>query len=159
MNVSLLRADQTHLDAIAALERECFPDPWSKAQIVAELANETSSIFVAKLGDEVCGFAIMRALFDEGELFNIAVSANSRKKGVGEKLMQAVTSCAKGQGCLKMFLEVRVSNEPAIALYKKCGFEPLSVRKKYYDNPPEDALIMMLTLDESGETENADTCN
>ena len=91
------------------------------------------------------GYACETVLFDEGEIANVAVSPERRGQGLGKRLMDWLEERAKSLGAEKLFLEVRVSNAPALALYNGCGFEPLAVRKKYYPDG-EDALVMTKKL-------------
>ena len=84
--------------------------------------------------------------FDEASVTNVAVSPMFRKKGYGEALVVAAKEAVKAEGAENIFLEVRVSNEPAISLYKKLGFEELGIRKKFYEHPVEDAIIMKVGI-------------
>ena len=90
------------------------------------------------------GYIGMIASIDEGEITNVAVAAKSRRLGVGEALLNAVRQEATRRGLVRIVLEVRVSNAPAIGLYEKMGFSSLGIRRNFYDFPREDALIMAL---------------
>ena len=157
MNINLIRAEEKHLSALARMEKECFTNPWSSAQLLLELKNEYSFVLLAEKDGEFLGFVILRTLLDEGEIFNIAVCRNARQLGIGGALLQAAIQHAETENVENIFLEVRASNGPAIALYKKFGFEPAGLRKKYYDNPTEDARIMVRRSETRGETEHAHT--
>ncbi len=126
---------------IAALERVCFSDPWTVADLEACLAFAIYRHVLLEEDGVLIGYACETVLFDEGEIANVAVSPEYRGQGLGKRLMDWLEERAKNEGVEKLFLEVRVSNAPALALYKARGFEPLSVRKKYYPDG-EDALVM-----------------
>ena len=157
MNINLIRAEEKHLSALARMEKECFTNPWSSTQLLLELKNEHSFVLLAEKDGEFLGFVILRTLLDEGEIFNIAVCRNARQLGIGGALLQAAIQHAEAENVENIFLEVLASNGPAIALYKKYGFEPVGLRKKYYDNPTEDARIMVRRSETRGETEHAHT--
>jgi len=127
---------------VALLEQRCFSDPWSETSLLEELNNETAFWIVAQDAetDRVVGYGGIHVLFDEGEIMNIAVDPTCRRQGIGEALVTALLDHAKETQAV--FLEVRVSNAPAIRLYEKLGFETIAVRKGYYSHPTEDAGIM-----------------
>ena len=141
-----------HLDEVAALERVCFPDPWSRSMLAEELDNALSAFLVAL--DEtgaVAGYAGLQVILDEGYILNIAVRPDCRRQGVAGQLIQVFLDFAKGNQLAFLTLEVRASNYPAIALYGSRGFRGVGRRKNYYEHPKEDAVIM--TLDLTGEEE------
>lgn len=134
------------IPAVTALERECFSVPWSEKGFLAELDSGDAWFSVCEDGDRIIGFAVLHCFGEEAELFNIAVAADARRKGVGDALMQDVFRGARKKDVRRILLEVRISNVPAIAMYAKYGFTLLGVRKNYYDAPKEDALIMEATV-------------
>lgn len=136
-----------HLPAVAALEQVCFPaDPWSEELFQAALDNPGASILLA-VGEDgsLLGYAVLSVILDEGNLDNIAVAPGARRRGVADDLLDVLTGF--GQDNLTLLtLEVRASNAPAIALYKKHGFAAVGRRKNYYSAPREDAVLMTLTF-------------
>ena len=120
--MEIILANERHLDDIVRIERENFSLPWSRASFEEELYSG-DSVFLAAVEDgRTLGFAILRAFDTEGEVFNIAVSGDARRRGTGGLLLKELLKNAAEKGVEKFFLEVRVSNEPAINLYKKYGF-------------------------------------
>ena len=152
MPVRIFPMTAGHLDAVAALERICFSDPWSRNLLAAELDNDLSAFLVALDGEgEVAGYAGLQVVLDEGTVTNIAVRPDCRRRGVASQLLQVFLNFAKGNQLAFLTLEVRASNYPAIALYGSRGFRGVGRRKNYYEHPREDAVIM--TLDLTGEEE------
>lgn len=134
--------DRRHIEQIAALERECFSTPWSEAMLTEVLFDSQASFIVAESEDGgVLGYAGLQVVLDEGYIDNIAVEPNARRHGVADELLDVF--CRFGEANLAFLtLEVRASNAPAIALYRKHGFEEAGRRKNYYTKPTEDAVIM-----------------
>ncbi len=133
-------------DAAAALEAELFTEPWSAAGFLAGLAEERNIFLAAFRGDRLCGYIGMYTALDEGEITNVGVDPGMRRRGIGKSLINALKAAAGEKGVFVIFLEVRVGNEPAIGLYKSCGFEFCGLRKGFYDFPKEDAHVMRLEL-------------
>ncbi len=133
---------QAHVAQIAALEKECFSDPWSIASITSELTNPLSLWLVAVDDDRVVGYVGSQSVLDGADVMNLAVSAQYRRQGVGERLMQLLEDKLKEKGVCMLALEVRVSNAAAISLYEKLGFYQAGRRPRYYTNPKEDAFIL-----------------
>ncbi len=131
-----------HLDALAALERLCFSLPWSREGLAAELAEPTACFLVAECGGETAGYAGMHCILEEAYVANVAVDPRFRRRGAGRLLMQALERVHRARGAATLSLEVRVSNESAIRLYRSCGFEKIGVRRGMYEQPKEDGLIM-----------------
>ena len=131
-----------HVPQVAYLETVCFHDPWSEKSIASELENALSLWLVAVEGAEVIGYVGSQTVFGWTDMMNVAVHPDHRRKGVGEKLVQALEDALKAQESTCLTLEVRASNEPAKSLYEKLGFTEVGRRKNYYRNPKEDALIM-----------------
>lgn len=131
-----------HVSQIARLEAQCFSDPWSEKSIASELENPLSLWLVAEENDQVFGYVGSQTVLDESDMMNIAVDPRFRRQGIARALIETlIAELAKmGSRCLR--LEVRVSNENARALYARMGFQQLGLRKNYYHNPKEDALIL-----------------
>lgn len=131
-----------HVAQVAELEKLCFSDPWSEKSIVSELKNELSLWLVAVDGDAVAGYVGSQTVLGETDMMNVAVAAAYRRRGIAEQLILALVEELKAAGSHCLTLEVRASNAPAIALYEKLGFSQTGLRKNYYRNPKEDALIL-----------------
>lgn len=131
-----------HVPQVAALERLCFSDPWSETSVASELDNELSTWLVAEEEGLVLGYVGSQTVLDETDMMNIAVHPDYRRRGIAAALIEALVFSLKVRGSRSLKLEVRTSNHPAIALYEGMGFVRLGLRKNYYRNPKEDALIL-----------------
>lgn len=140
MNFTLENMADSHIDAVAELETECFSQPWSANALREELNNESSHFLVA-IGDGVAGYIGVQEICGEAYVTNVAVFEKYRKMGIGRLLLQAACDGAKGRGCEFITLEVRQSNTAAINLYESEGFEVAGVRKNFYSHPTEDGVI------------------
>lgn len=140
--MEIVKMEQIHTEQIAALEKVCFSDPWSINSINYELTNPLSLWLVALEGETVAGYVGSQSVLGESDMMNLAVAPEFRRNGLGELLVGTLVErlCENGNHCLT--LEVRASNEPAIALYVKTGFKQVGRRPNYYRNPKEDALIL-----------------
>ena len=136
------KMEPQHVPQVAALERLCFSDPWSEASVASELDNELSLWLVALEGERVAGYVGSQTVLGETDMMNLAVHPAFRRQGTAEALVTALVEALKGRGSQCLTLEVRDSNAPARALYEKLGFCQVGVRKNYYRNPKEDALIL-----------------
>ena len=133
------------IPAEAALEQECFSHPWSEESLTDSFNNPASYFFVAKDDDgNVIGYVGAYMVRDEAFLNNVAVTKSARRQGVGRALMEKMIETVSAEGASFLSLEVRFSNQAAADLYRSLGFEPEGVRKKFYRDPEEDALIMTL---------------
>ena len=130
---------------VAQIEKECFSLPWSEASFEDSLARE-DTVFLVCEDQEVVGYIGMYLSFEEGEITNVAVTPSYRQRGCGNLLIQAIKEEAKARAAESVILEVRVSNVPAISLYKKHGFEEIGIRKNFYEHPSEDAIIMKVGI-------------
>ena len=144
MNVRIVPMNADHLDALAKLERTCFSRPWSRKMLAEELENQCAAFLVAEDADsgEVVGYAGLLVMADEGYITNVAVFPQFRRQGIAGQLVQVFLQFAQANQLAFLTLEVRPSNEAAIALYQSFGFEEVGRRKNYYDLPKEDALIL-----------------
>lgn len=128
---------------VIRIERESFSSPWSIQAFTYEiLYNELSHYIVALLNGDVVGYGGMWVIMDEAHITNIAVDPNFRGQKIGYQLMKQLINKAIELGAVKMTLEVRPSNIPARKLYHKLGFEERGIRKNYYSDINEDAIIM-----------------
>ena len=132
------------LDQVMEVERLSYLTPWSRQAFESELLQRYTVYLVARAGERVVGFAGMHVLWEMAHVTNVAVHPEFRGRGIGERLMRELIRIAYRRGAARMTLEVRVGNAPAQALYRKLGFitEPGAVRKGYYTNTGEDAIIM-----------------
>lgn len=132
---------ETDLDKVAAMEKQIFSTPWSKQNFAESLTKAYSHFYVAVL-DDIVGYCGVHNLGGDGEITNVAVDGQYRGKGIAYEMLSYVMEDVSNKGVEAFTLEVRVSNTPAIKLYKKLGFENHGIRKNFYDNPTEDAMIM-----------------
>lgn len=136
-----------HLAQVKAIERACFPDPWSDQVFADSLASEDTTALTALSGDgAVLGYLFSTAVLDEGGVDNIAVLPEARRQGVASALLDAFHAYGRSRGLRQVFLEVRPSNLGALALYGKKGYQEAGRRKNYYLRPREDAILMKLEL-------------
>ena len=140
--MNIVPMNEHHVPQIALLERECFADPWSQQSIASELHNPLSLWLVAQEGQTLLGYVGSQTCLDETDMMNIAVSPTSRRQGVARALIEALVSALRERGSNQLTLEVRASNGPARQLYESLGFLQVGLRKNYYRNPKEDALIL-----------------
>ena len=134
--------DESHIHGIAEMEKLCFSDPWSVNSITAELNNPLSLWIVAMDEDKLVGYVGSQSVMGWSDMMNLAVLPEYRRMGIGEALVEALTEKLKEKENTCLALEVRASNDPAIALYHKLGFVQVGRRPNYYRNPKEDALIL-----------------
>ena len=144
--------------AVAEIEKACFSLPWSEKSFEDSILREDTIFLVCEADTEeasdaeaskcscIAGYIGMYLSFDEASITNVAVSPEFRKKGCGAALVTTAKEAAKEAGAEMIFLEVRVSNEPAISLYRRNGFEDLGIRKNFYEHPVEDAIIMKVGI-------------
>lgn len=137
-------ASEQDLDAVAALEADCFTNPWTREMLAAELArNQFARVYVLRLpGTPVAAFCACWIVVDELHINTIAVAHEHRRKGLATALMDRILHEVEAEGIRRATLEVRRSNEAARQLYSALGFRVAAVRPGYYTQPDEDALIM-----------------
>ena len=135
---------QCHIEQVAQLENKCFSMPWSLKAITGELSNPLALWVVAVEGDIVAGYVGSQSVMGEADMMNLAVSPEYRRRGIGRKLVQALVTQLSANDVRSLTLEVRISNDGAIALYNDLGFTQVGRRPNYYSNPKEDALILRL---------------
>lgn len=135
-------ADASHCAAIAA----AAPEPWGEGQLLSELESPAARLFVAESEGGVLGFAVFQLAAGEASLYALNVDPAARRKGVGAALLAGALKALKAEGAGQCFLEVRAANAPALALYRRLGFASAGVRRGFYRDPPDDAVVMTLTL-------------
>ncbi len=130
------------IDGVFEVEKNCFEHHWSKDAFAKELKNDVARYLVAKLDGKVVGYVGIWFVMDEGHITNVAVHSDYRGKKIGDELVKSLVNLCKENNIVSMTLEVRVSNLVAQNLYKKYGFKLSGIRKEYYSDNKEDAMIM-----------------
>jgi [ribosomal protein S18]-alanine N-acetyltransferase len=153
--VELAIAPATHadLDAIQEIERHSFPTPWPRATFEAELARDCARIVVARADHDssrdtrgIVAFCNYWIVLDEVHILAIATHPDHRRAGIAGKLLAHVLDDGRAAGCTAATLEVRRTNQPAIALYQHAGFRGVHIRQRYYQDDGADALVMLCSL-------------
>jgi ribosomal-protein-alanine N-acetyltransferase len=137
-----------HISEAAEIERLCFSEPWSE-EALGYMYSSPHAYAVACVDSEsgrVAAYGGLEYVLDEAELTNIATHPDFRRQGCANAVTDALERFVKLHGVKRIWLDVRVSNEPAIALYRKLGFEDAGVRRHFYRFPTEDALLMVKEL-------------
>ena len=145
MNPNILVRPMTtaDVDGVMAVEKDSFATPWSRSAFEEELAqNRLARYLVAEENGQVVGYAGMWLVINEAHVTNVAVSGSRRGEGIGRLLMETLMELARENGMGSMTLEVRVSNMVARHLYETLGFAEAGIRKNYYSETKEDALIL-----------------
>ena len=140
MNIEKMQ--EKHLKQVAEIERLCFVHPWSENSLKAELSKDGSYFFVATDGDKAIGYIGINTVLDEAYVTNVAVLQNYQGQGIGKALVDYACELCKEKAMAFLTLEVRRSNAVAISLYTSLKFRQVGVRKGYYTEPTEDALLM-----------------
>jgi len=140
--IEIRRLELQHLGAIEQIERRSYPTPWSRSMFASELAKPSSVSLGAFEGDRLTGYLIISRYVDAWHVMNIAVDPSSRRRGIASVLFQRLFDITADDEQRGYTLEVRVSNAGAIELYERMGFEGRGVRRGYYTDNHEDALIM-----------------
>lgn len=131
------------LDRILAIEHAVFPAPWSRTSFEGELQGSRSAPWVAERAGEVVAYLISWRVAEELHIGNIAVAPAAQRQGIARELLRFCLDDAASRGIAYATLEVRVSNDRAIRLYETLGFGPVAMRRGYYSDTGEDALVMM----------------
>jgi ribosomal-protein-alanine N-acetyltransferase len=143
----LVRLQPEYLAGVAELERICFAaEPWSEAALGVLCRDHGAGFAVLDEQNRVLAYGGMTYAADEGAITNIATHPDARRQGLGRAIVQALIQEATSFGLTELYLEVRTSNTPAIALYTLLGFETIGTRKNFYRHPTEDALLMRAVL-------------
>lgn len=142
------------VDRVAALEALSFTTPWPRSAIEEELSsNERAHYFVYVVDEKILGYCGMWLILDEGHITNLAIDPEARGKGYGQEMLALFMKEAEALGAVALTLEVRSGNASAIHVYEKSGFVSMGVRKGYYLDSGEDALIMWKTLQRGEQVE------
>ncbi|KMZ52810.1 ribosomal protein S18-alanine N-acetyltransferase [Dorea sp. D27] len=138
--------EESDIEKIAALEQQIFPDGWSHEAVRDTYRQDNSVLFGAFDSGKLIGYLIVYYVLDEGEIARIAVEKGSRRQGAAGHMLLKLENFCEEKGITKLMLEVRESNEAAAAFYKDYGFEEDGIRKGYYADPAEDAVLMSRRL-------------
>ncbi|MBO5069076.1 MAG: ribosomal protein S18-alanine N-acetyltransferase [Roseburia sp.] len=145
--ISVRKMQAVDVEAVSQIEAAVFSQPWSVQGFLDALSLENTIFLVAEENKKILGYVGMYVSLDEGEITNVAVTPEARRRGVGQSLIEKIKKEAEANSVLQMILEVRVSNDPAIRLYQRNGFLNCGIRKGFYDFPKEDAYIMIYRKD------------
>lgn len=139
-------ARPTDVAGIADIERRCFSDPWSEKSVADAVSGRGVTVFVAEWppagGPELAGYVVASVAGGAGEILNLAVDLPHRHKGIAGGLLDDALAHLDRIGVTEVFLEVRESNTSALSLYAARAFRPVGMRRAYYRNPKEDALVL-----------------
>lgn len=150
MNIRLMAEED--VESVSNIEMQLFSKPWTKQDFLNSMSDRHNIYLVAENDQcEVVGYCGIWGVLDEGQITNVAVRPEEQGTGIGYKMLQELISIGRNEGLSQFTLEVRVSNEKAIRLYQKLGFEEEGIRKEFYDKPVEDAIIMWLREQEEEE--------
>lgn len=147
------------LDNVMVIEGLCFPNPWPRRIFEMEIESHRAFNLIARLDGVLIGYIISWKIYDEVHILNIAVHPEFREHGIGKQLLQECLYYFRENKAKYAILEVRESNLTAQNLYKKFGFNKIGIRKNYYSDNEEDAIVMMLVLDGMKENENPNVSN
>ncbi|MCR4586784.1 MAG: ribosomal protein S18-alanine N-acetyltransferase [Lachnospiraceae bacterium] len=134
------------VETVSLLEEAAFSMPWSADAFRDMLAREDAVYLVAEQDGEILGVCGLHQSFESGEITNVSVCKEKRGAGIGTRLMEEILKVSRGREITQLLLEVRVSNEAAIHVYEKCGFQVIGRRKDFYEEPWEDAFVMECKL-------------
>ena len=156
MDYRLVPARPEHLDQLEAIERACFPDPWSR-HLLEELLEHEGAVSLAAVGEggAVLGYTSAQTVLDEGYINNVAVHPAYRRRGIASRLLEELRRRGTELGLSFLTLEVRASNLAAQALYAKHGYREVGCRRKYYEHPREDAILMTMEFEHEAESDDA----
>jgi [ribosomal protein S18]-alanine N-acetyltransferase len=147
--LEIRRLDLSDLNAVEAIEKRAYPTPWSRAMFASELAKPASVCLGAFDGDLLVGYAVNSRYVDAWHIMNVAVAPEHQGRGIARRLLERLFDLTRNDQRRGYTLEVRVSNDTAIRLYTGIGFEARGVRRGYYTDNREDALIMWRDADDS----------
>ena len=143
MNIELRRLDARDLDTVEVIERASYPTPWSRSMFAAELRKPSALAIGAYLeSGALVGYAFVSRYVDAWHVMNVAVAPEFRRRGIATELLERLFEVTAADQRRGYTLEVRVSNAGAIRLYEQLGFESRGIRRGYYTDNREDALIM-----------------
>ena len=142
MSMEILQMTESDVTAVAELERDNFSRPWSYDAFYKTLSDDNYIVLLAKEGETLLGYCVLLCTGEEADITNVCTRPEARGKGVATALMTKLMERGKKRGVVEYFLEVREGNTPARGLYQKMGFEEIGMRKNYYEEPKEHAVLM-----------------
>lgn len=151
LRLSTMRAQD--IEEVVAIENAAYPFPWTRGNFLDSLASRYDAWLLREAGGVLAGYFLLMHVVDEAHLLNITVRPELQGKGLGRLLLDKVIDLAKGADMRSVLLEVRPSNEHALAVYLHCGFTQIGLRKNYYPaggTAREDAIVMRLALNNHG---------
>ncbi|MCP4214325.1 MAG: ribosomal protein S18-alanine N-acetyltransferase [bacterium] len=155
MAIRIRKTRSRDIDDVYGIEQEQFPNPWKKDFLYSELTHDIARFYVAEDTDnlQIAGYIIFWVIGETVELHDIAVGETYKKQGIGTRLLGFLLETIGNEKVRveEVFLEVRKSNDAAVAFYEKAGFKKIGERKNYYPNPVEDALLYVLNPGEEEE--------
>lgn len=143
--ITIEKMSREHLSEVASIEEMSFSLPWSLESLELMLTEQASALVALEDG-RVLGYVGMMCVLDEGQIINVAVHPDARRRGVGRSLMKAAEAYAKERGIVFLSLEVRESNIAARSLYSSLGWEEQGIRKGFYSHPVENACVMTKSI-------------
>ena len=143
--ITIEKMSREHLSEVASIEEMSFSLPWSLESLELMLTEQASALVALEDG-RVLGYVGMMCVLDEGQIINVAVHPDARRRGVGRSLMKAAEAYAKERGIVFLSLEVRESNIAARSLYSSLGWEEQGIRKGFYSPPVENACVMTKSI-------------
>lgn len=143
--ITIEKMSREHLSEVASIEEMSFSLPWSLESLELMLTEQASALVALEDG-RVLGYVGMMCVLDEGQIINVAVHPDARRRGVGRTLMEAAQTYAKERGIVFLSLEVRESNIAARSLYSSLGWEEQGIRKGFYSHPVENACVMTKSI-------------
>ncbi len=148
MNLVIRKADTNDLDSLVCIESECSGMPWTREQFMDELLFPLAHTYVAEIDGTVVGFFSMHIVSDDAHLNEFGVTEKYRRRGIGYQLTKKMLEICKEYKCAVFSLEVRESSFPAISLYEKIGCKRAGIRKDFYSNPKENAVIYIMKIED-----------
>ena len=145
--IRITELKEEHIARVAGIDAAIFPaNPWGASAFADNISYCYDDAFAALQGEEPVGYALLRSVGD-AEVLRIAVAPEARRAHIGSRMLEQMIEAARTRGMEQIFLEVRASNEAARRMYAQAGFREIGVRRAYYSNPDEDAVLMKLELE------------
>ena len=142
MDYHIRAMEEKDIPCVSDIEKQIFSLPWSEKSFLDAAAKDENVYLVCECTGEIAGYCGMWTVMGEGNVTNVAVSPLYRRRGVAKALISEMEKRAKEKNVTVFFLEVRQSNEAAKELYKNLGYNPIGTRKRFYEKPVEDAIVM-----------------
>ena len=139
--MQICKMSKSDAKELAELDKKCFSVPWSEKSFIEEAENDLATYYVFKESDKILGYCGVWKVSGEGQITNIAVLPECRKRGIASQLLEKIIDACCDEE--RIILEVRESNIPAICLYEKYGFVKVGIRKNFYHSPTENGITMI----------------